>query len=84
LHPEGYSRYAPGEAPKPGFCQLAQLVETTEVIACVWLAVTGYTFDVIVRIDGEGRHRDVSPYPALAGDHIDHSEAGKPQGLSAG
>jgi len=44
---------------RPGFCQLAQLVETSKVIACVWLAVTGYTFDVIVRIDGEGRHRDV-------------------------
>jgi hypothetical protein len=25
-----------------------------------------------------------SPFPLCGGDHIDHSEAGKPQGLSAG
>src|SRR5712692_282263 len=44
---------------RPQFRQLAKLVETAEVIACVWLAVTGCMFDVIGRINGEGRHRDV-------------------------
>jgi hypothetical protein len=38
---------------------VAKLVEAAEVIACVWLAVTGCMFDVIGRINGEGRHRDV-------------------------